>query len=161
MKYLSTAVSLTAIAMALCLAASTDASARERSRGGSWSNSHGASGTWNSKTQRSRGHFARQREWTGPRGGGSSSVERNWDREAGTATGSRTRTTARGTTSSAASVERTENGYSKDKSHTTAAGKTYGKSVDVTRDDNTWTREVTLTGPNGGTKTRQRTVTVE
>jgi hypothetical protein len=161
MRLLGTAVSVTALAMTLFLATSDNADARERSRQGTWSKGNGASGTWNSQTRRERGHFKRDRQWTGPRGGGSSSVERNWDREAGTASANRSRTTARGTATSETAVQRTANGFSRDKAVTGPNGNTYGKSVDVTRDGNTWTRDVVVTGPNGGTRSGQQTVTVD
>jgi hypothetical protein len=159
MKLLGTAVSVTALAMTLFLATS-DADARERSRHGTWSKGNGASGTWNSHTTRERGHFKRDRDWTGPNGGGSSSVERQWDREAGTATHSRSRTTTRGTRTAEGSFQRNDNGWSRDRTVTRVSGDTYGKSVDVARDGNTWTRDVTVTGPNG-TRTRQQTGTID
>ena len=135
MRLLGTAVSVTAIAMTLFLATSDDADARERSRQGSWSKGNGASGTWNSQTTRERGRFKRDRAWTGPNGGGNSSVERQWDRDAGTASGSRSRTTARGTSTSETTAQRTGPGQ--------------------------WSSETTKTGPKGNSATITRDVTRE
>ena len=204
-----------ALAVTLCLV-THDAEARERSRSGTWSGSHGGSGTWSQTTQRSRGHFERDRSWTGPRGGGSSSVERSWDRQAGTFESTGSRTTPRGSSNWSAEAQRTapgvwsadthysnsrgrsfdaqsttyrnSNGYSRSGSYTTgnggsgtftqsrtrtndgwssstdvtrANGKSYSRDVDVSRDGNVITRDVTTTGPNGGTRTNEKTITID
>jgi hypothetical protein len=161
MRLLGSAVSVTALVMTLFLATSDDADARERSRQGTWSKGNGASGTWSSHTTRERGRFSRERSWTGPHGGGSTSVDRRWDRQAGTTSHSRSRTTARGTRTAEGSFQRNDNGWSRDRSVTGVNGNMRSKSVDVARDGNTWTRDVTVTGPNGGTRSRHQSGTID
>lgn len=91
-----------ALAGALVLASTLhagDADARERSRSGTWQNSHGGSGSYQRNTVRERGSLSRDTAWQNANGrSGSTSLDRTRDREAGTWSSNRSATRGNGDT---------------------------------------------------------------
>ena len=78
-----------------------DADARERSRSGTWQNSHGGSGSYQRNTVRERGSLSRDTTWQNANGrSGSASLDRSHDREAGSWSSGRSVTRGNGDTAS-------------------------------------------------------------
>lgn len=182
-----------ALAGALVLASTLhagDAAARERMRSGTWQNSHGGSGTWQRNTVRERGSLSRDTTWQNANGrSGSASLDRSYNREAGTWSSERSVTRGNGDTATwSKSGQKTDTGavvhgegtnfrgqdVSMDRSitknddgsrsvETTHVNETTGKSLatdkTVTPTENGWTSSGSYTTGSGKTGTTSGSLT--
>lgn len=155
-----------ALAGALILAFTlhaADAEARERNRSGTWQNSHGGSGTYQRNTVRERGSLSRDTSWQNANGrSGSSSLDRGWDREAGTWLSDRSMTRGNGDTAAwSKSGQKTDTGVLVHGEGTNFRGQDVSMDRSITRNDD-GSRAVETTRINeatGKSLTTDKTVT--
>jgi len=142
------------VTMGLALSISSNCSAVERSRSGSYSGSRGGSGTFQKNTSRSQGSVNKSSTWQNQKGQGSYQADKTWDKDSKKGTYSSTSTTAGGkVVSRSGEITKTENGgFSKTGQVTTAKGQEINVQKDIVKnEDGTFSKSATYTGADGKT----------